>query len=972
MSLVHQGDFVEAISRYQDLLAPEELDNDIDESHYRAWINALLLFGDKTQANTLLEQRTALLKKYQPEAEKRLLTITAASMFSKLLNGNPQGAIDDYVQLPTTIRREGPEAGNLFLLLGDASRQLNNVPNAEYAYQLALLNTGNHHSKVTILLHYAGLLYETRGSQKAIELLSQLDDFNPDVQPEVLPIYFNDRALAFAFYGRLLIDKAKANPTLRRDTATKALKLYEEAMKSLKKLPRTTMFQGTSLAVTLEAARAFEDMGYREQALALYELLDGFLGNQKPNNPLFARAFWEVKFRQSQLQKEDKSIQAHLAMSRVNAFTNTIPADSPLLFAPKAELAWKLIDIGETKTARNLLFNIFDTYNQHIDAFGTCDNGLDSLYANNLLKALTPSELVFIADEVLQRLLMANSQGRNIWQSRNCRMALYTIMDAMEKFQHLFPVESHPAERAKLDSINVLAAQLHRYSPMAHSLAIRKLKRDTQTLPYGSMINRLLSIGEEQHRLRVQLRDSMTTQGQSAQADELAKAIERLTEEHQLLLIKVQKQYPNAVIPTLPAPAHPASIMENLADDEAAILWAVDDYGSKAIVITKQRVQSVALPIDLADMDKLVNDIRLTLDQPDIRSPIDIRPFAMEPAFQLYKEVFAPLIPLLKDKQRLYLLPDGPLSKLPFQVLPMALPEKPVNSALDFINYRTVAWLGDQFQMNYQPSLNNLYDQLIAQKSGKTSASSHPLAYAGFGNPVMPNNEESAIVDQLFSSTSNRINKVRQSLQSSFNFMGDSALENLSRLAPLPKTEQQLHAIGEILGEDDYIYTGRAATLQQLEQLPLEKFETLVFATHGLTAGKDMPEPGLVMTPNGNDFTSAILDSSTIAGLNLNADRVVLSACNTAELGQDNGLASLSTAFFQAGAKSLLVSHWSTEQSATTELMVSVFQHIKQYPEQGLTPALRHAAQTMRDHDKNSFHAHPMFWAPFVAIGQDQ
>ena len=286
---------------------------------------------------------------------------------------------------------------------------------------------------------------------------------------------------------------------------------------------------------------------------------------------------------------------------------------------PTADLAWTLIDNGRREEARNLLFGILNTYTQHIAAFGTCDNGLDSLYANNLLKAFTPTELLFIAEEVLNKLLIANIQGKNIWQSRNCRMALATIMDAMEKFQSQFSPYTQPAARVKVDSLSVLAAQLHRYSPMAHSLAMRKLKREVQSLPFSEEFNQILSIGEEQYRLRMELRDLMATRGNSEKVAELSKEIENLTQEHDKLVQQAQKQYPDAKIPAFPPPTHPASIMQNLSDNDAVILWAVDDYGSKAIVITKQRVHTVALPIDLADMEQLVNDIRKTLDQPDTR-----------------------------------------------------------------------------------------------------------------------------------------------------------------------------------------------------------------------------------------------------------------------------------------------------------------------------------------------------------------
>lgn len=199
----------------------------------------------------------------------------------------------------------------------------------------------------------------------------------------------------------------------------------------------------------------------------------------------------------------------------------------------------------------------------------------------------------------------------------------------------------------------------------------------------------------------------------------------------------------------------------------------------------------------------------------------------------------------------------------------------------------------------------------------------------------------------------------------------------LRTLAPLPDTAEEVNAIGRVLGsERDSILLGANAGEANLRARPLDQYRVLYFATHGLLPGElhCQAEPGLVLSPPLMDATSTdadgLLETSEVAGLKLNADLVVLSACNTAAAGEGRfggeALEGLADAFFNAGARAVLATHWEVPSAATTRLMTDTFQRYSQDRTRGVAEALR---QSQLDLLKSPETAHPFNWAAFTLIG---
>src|SRR5262249_30223805 len=151
--------------------------------------------------------------------------------------------------------------------------------------------------------------------------------------------------------------------------------------------------------------------------------------------------------------------------------------------------------------------------------------------------------------------------------------------------------------------------------------------------------------------------------------------------------------------------------------------------------------------------------------------------------------------------------------------------------------------------------------------------------------------------------------------------------------APLPETADELCNVARDLGVDPatHLYVGARATETQIKQLSdagrLADYRIVHFATHGAVAGEltGTTEPGLILTPpeQASETDDGYLSAVEIAGLKLDADWVILSACNTAA-GDAKGadaLSGLARAFFYAGARSLLVSHWAVNSDSTVTLI---------------------------------------------------
>jgi CHAT domain-containing protein len=212
----------------------------------------------------------------------------------------------------------------------------------------------------------------------------------------------------------------------------------------------------------------------------------------------------------------------------------------------------------------------------------------------------------------------------------------------------------------------------------------------------------------------------------------------------------------------------------------------------------------------------------------------------------------------------------------------------------------------------------------------------------------------------------------------------DSA--ELAMLPRLPDTADEMRSIARALHADPErdVFVGPAASERTLRTVGLGDRRVIAFATHGLVPGdlNGLTEPALALSAPAfaGGEGDGLLTMDEVLTLRLDADWVVLSACNTAA-GNGAGAESVSglgRAFFYAGARALLVSNWPVETTSARTLTTDLFRRQAANPALGRAEALRQAELALIDGaglvdpatQKTQFsYAHPIFWAPFALVG---
>ena len=366
-------------------------------------------------------------------------------------------------------------------------------------------------------------------------------------------------------------------------------------------------------------------------------------------------------------------------------------------------------------------------------------------------------------------------------------------------------------------------------------------------------------------------------------------------------------------------------------------------------------------------------------------------PFQTTRAYALYKTLLGEGEELIRGKH-LLLVPSGALTKLPFQVL-VTRPPTPQD-------LKSVSWLIREQALTVLPSVPSL---IALRRTGKPSIAARPMI--GFGNPLLDGNQQDPIYGAYYkrlaalaraetgcAATANQRTSSLRSISRGLvpiplQVQGLADLSHLRIQVPLPDTADELCQVARRIGADvNEIRVGARATETEVKRLSLSgelaKYRIVHFATHGVLAGQldGTREPGLILSPpqSATSEDDGYLSASEIAALKLDADWVILSACNTAGgAGSGEGaeaLSGLARVFFYAGARALLVSHWEVDSAATVKLVTAATSEIVGKKTLGRAEAMRRAMiAVIGDTSRPSNWVpawHPSVWAPFVVVGE--
>jgi CHAT domain-containing protein/tetratricopeptide (TPR) repeat protein len=475
-------------------------------------------------------------------------------------------------------------------------------------------------------------------------------------------------------------------------------------------------------------------------------------------------------------------------------------------------------------------------------------------------------------------------------------------------------------------------------------------------------------------------RDDTAVRALRVQIDQLRGARAAIRQE-------IERRFPDYVNLIDPRPATVEQARRSLRAGEALIatyvgseqsfVWAVPQTGAVAFA---------AVPIGQKAMARTIADLRKSLD-PNAATLGEIPAFDVALANKLYVDLLKPVEAGFASASSLLVVPHDVLGQLPFGVLvteATTLAAEREGEAL-FSAYRKVPFLIRKAGITQLPSVASL-----ATLRGLPPAPANRKAFAGFGDPwfsaeqmAEAKAEQSTQVAALVTRglQTRGVKLVRRNAPATTGI--DSA--ELGMLPRLPDTADEVKGIALALKADaSDVFLGAAANEKTVKSMDLSNRRVVMFATHGLIPGdlNGLLQPALALSaPNVADVDGdGLLTLDEVLGLKLNADWVVLSACNTAT-GDGAGaeaVSGLGRAFFYAGTRALLVTNWPVETTSARLLTTDLFARQAADPGLARAAALQQAMAGLIDGpgyvDPASrqtvfAYSHPIFWAPFALVG---
>ncbi|HZS44850.1 MAG TPA: CHAT domain-containing tetratricopeptide repeat protein [Blastocatellia bacterium] len=360
-----------------------------------------------------------------------------------------------------------------------------------------------------------------------------------------------------------------------------------------------------------------------------------------------------------------------------------------------------------------------------------------------------------------------------------------------------------------------------------------------------------------------------------------------------------------------------------LTDSQSAIMeYVVTTNKLFLFVVTRDQggppvLKSYTIPTEEKTLTDLVSNYRDKLAKRDLRFRAD--------GGQLYGLLIKPAQAQLKGKNRLVIVPDGVLWELPFQAL------------TDSGNH----YLIETSAISYAPSISVLAEMEKVHRK-RAEASSNSTTLIAFGNPA---------VSDL---TSSRV----------------KAIERDASLGELPDAEAEVKGIAEIYGAKQSKVYVKSDARKDLFEAEASKYRIVHLATHALLNNASPMYSQVVLAADGKQ--DGLLEAWEIMNLNLNADMVVMSACETARgrVGAGEGVIGLSWSLFVAGSPTTVVSQWKVDSAATSQLMQEFHRRLNSHnqTEKALSKseAMREASlKLLRDRR----YSNPFYWAGFVLMG---
>lgn len=409
---------------------------------------------------------------------------------------------------------------------------------------------------------------------------------------------------------------------------------------------------------------------------------------------------------------------------------------------------------------------------------------------------------------------------------------------------------------------------------------------------------------------------------------------------HETIIARMETDCPNYFSLKHKSPVTTSKpVQSNLKEGQAMLEFMLGYTASYAAVITSTSLDFVTLPHDTL-LHKYVIALRNSII---LRSREDFIKFSS----LVYKNVFQPMEEQLSGKgiKELIIVPDDFLGYVPFEALV-------INAEGE--NYSQFNYLIKKYSISYSYSAS-LYIQ-----NKETNADIKGSSYVAFAPVFNDVNHTNFLVkgcSRFYDNTNYETTATRA-------FSRDGKY-----ISPLPGTEEEVKGISKLVtGKNLFAkyFLFKEAREEVIKSGELSKYRFIHFATHGIINDNYPELSGLLLSQDSVSREDGILYTGEIYGLKLNAELVVLSACETGlgKIVKGEGIMGLTRGWIYAGAKNVIVTLWKVSDQSTVDLMIDFYNHL--LSRNGITYSLREAKFELI---KNPAYAEPYFWAPFILIG---
>ena len=415
------------------------------------------------------------------------------------------------------------------------------------------------------------------------------------------------------------------------------------------------------------------------------------------------------------------------------------------------------------------------------------------------------------------------------------------------------------------------------------------------------------------------------------------------------LRTRLDAEFPGYAALIRPEPQSLVAVQRGMGADEALLLALPSPQGVLSMLVTRDGVAHAETPLAPTRLGSLVGRVRNSVDDALAAADPQKATFDVGAASALHAAMLPPALDALARRYgNLEVMGGGALASVPMGLL--ITRNLPDGARLAGDALRKQPWLIRRQAVSTPTSLRMLEHAERRPADGE-------FRFAGIGAPLLAKADTQLAMNE-------RVSRVLRG--------GSIDAASLRSLPELPDADRELARMRDAFGGKALLLTGAGATEASVRAADLTPYSVIAFATHGLVSGelRGVSEPGLVLTPASDDAANdGLLTASDVAELRLDADWVILSACNTAA-GENPGAplySGLARAFVHAGARALLLSHWQVRDDVASRISVETVQRNRKGAERA--EALRRAQLRLIDDGGVAGAGHPALWAPFALVG---